>query len=177
MNSICAPGHSLQPHLQRRQCLAAGMAGVLALTISGCSSPALVTRPQQSSWSGRIALQVEEELAQSFSALFELEGSEEQGELVLLSPLGNTLGKLQWTAEHATLQTGQQQQTSHSLDALLAQVTGEAFPVKAIFNWLRGVESSATGWEADLSALAQGRITAQRLAPRPRAILRIALSH
>ena len=120
---------------------------------------------------------MEEESAQSFSALFELEGSEDQGELILLSPLGNTLGKLKWSAEGATLQTGQQQQASHSLDALLTQVTGEAIPIKAIFDWLRGIETNAAGWVADLSALPQGRITAQRSDPKPKAILRIAFSH
>lgn len=134
-------------------------------------------KPEQSYWSGRLALQIEEESAQSFSALFELEGSEDQGELILLSPLGNTLGKLKWSSEGATLQTGQQQQTSHSLDALLTLVTGEAIPIKAIFDWLRGIETNAAGWVADLSALSQGRITAQRSDPKPKAILRIAFSH
>ena len=109
--------------------------------------------------------------------MFELEGSEDQGELILLSPLGNTLGKLKWSSEGATLQTGQQQQASHSLDALLTQVTGEAIPIKAIFDWLRGIETNAAGWVADLSALSQGRITAQRSDPKPKAILRIAFSH
>ncbi len=162
---------------QRRRYLITGAASLLGLSLFGCTSPTLVVKPEQSYWSGRLALQIEEESAQSFSALFELEGSEDQGELILLSPLGNTLGKLKWSSEGATLQTGQQQQTSHSLDALLAQVTGEAIPIKAIFDWLRGIETNAAGWVADLSALSQGRITAQRSDPKPKAILRIAFSH
>jgi outer membrane lipoprotein LolB len=108
--------------------------------------------------------------------MFELEGSEDQGELTLMTPLGSTLGKLHWTTETATLHTGQQHQQSDSLDALLVQVTGAALPVKAIFNWLRGVPSNAPGWVADLSGIEQGRITAQRVSPQPRATLRIALS-
>ncbi len=162
---------------QRRRHLVTGAASLLGLTLFGCTSPTLVVKPAQSYWSGRLALQIEEESAQSFSALFELEGSEYQGELILLSPLGNTLGKLKWSSDGATLQTGQQQQTSHSLDALLTQVTGEAIPIKAIFDWLRGIETNAAGWVADLSALSQGRITAQRSDPKPKAILRIAFSH
>ena len=162
---------------QRRRHLVTGAASLLGLTLFGCTSPTLVVKPAQSYWSGRLALQTEEESAQSFSALFELEGSEDQGELILLSPLGNTLGKLKWSAEGATLQTGQQQRASHSLDALLTQVTGEAIPIKAIFDWLRGIETNAAGWVADLSALSQGRITAQRSDPKPKAILRIAFSH
>ncbi len=162
---------------QRRRHLVTGAASLLGLTLFGCTSPTLVVKPAQSYWSGRLALQIEEESAQSFSALFELEGSEDQGELILLSPLGNTLGKLKWSSDGATLQTGQQQQTSHSLDALLTLVTGEAIPIKAIFDWLRGIETNAAGWVADLSALSQGRITAQRSDPKPKAILRIAFSH
>lgn len=161
---------------QRRLYLAASAASLLGLSLTGCTSPALITKPEQPYWSGRLALQVEEESAQSFSALFELEGSEEQGELILLSPIGNTLGKLHWSAEGATLQTGQQQQTSHSLDALLTQIAGTALPIKAIFQWLNGIETSAFGWTTDLSALSQGRITAQRTDPKPKATLRIALS-
>lgn len=162
---------------QRRRHLITGAASLLGLSLFGCTSATLVVKPEQSYWSGRLALQIEEESAQSFSALFELEGSEDQGELILLSPLGSTLGKLKWSSEGATLQTGQQQQTSHSLDALLAQVTGEAIPIKAIFDWLRGIETNAAGWVADLSTLSQGRITAQRSDPKPKAILRIAFSH
>ena len=162
---------------QRRSYLITGAASLLGLSLFGCTSATLVAKPEQPYWSGRLALQIEEESAQSFSALFELEGSEDQGELILLSPLGNTLGKLKWSSEGATLQAGQQQQTSHSLDALLAQVTGEAIPIKAIFDWLRGIETNAAGWVADLSALSQGRIIAQRSDPKPKAILRIAFSH
>ena len=162
---------------QRRRYLVTGAASLLGLSLFGCTSPTFVVKPEQSYWSGRLALQIEEESAQSFSALFELEGSEDQGELILLSPLGNTLGKLKWSSEGATLQTGQQQQTSHSLDALLTQITGEAIPIKAIFDWLRGIETNAAGWVVDLSALSQGRITAQRSDPKPKAILRIAFSH
>lgn len=162
---------------QRRRYLVTGAASLLGLSLFGCTSATLVAKPERPYWSGRLALQIEEESAQSFSALFELEGSEDQGELILLSPLGNTLGKLKWSSEGATLQAGQQQQTSHSLDALLAQVTGEAIPIKAIFDWLRGIETNAAGWVADLSALSQGRITAQRSDPKPKAILRIAFSH
>lgn len=162
---------------QRRRYLVTGAASLLGLSLFGCTSASLVAKPERPYWSGRLALQTEEESAQSFSALFELEGSEDQGELILLSPLGNTLGKLKWSAEGATLQTGQQQRASHSLDALLTQVTGEAIPIKAIFDWLRGIETNAAGWVADLSALSQGRITAQRSDPKPKAILRIAFSH
>ena len=37
--------------------------------------------------------------------------------------------------------------------------------------------SEAAGWISDLSAIDQGRITAQRVLPEPKAMLRISLSH
>nr|WP_240456805.1 lipoprotein insertase outer membrane protein LolB [Acidovorax sp. 1608163] len=109
--------------------------------------------------------------------MFELEGEESQGQLTLFSPLGTTLGQLRWDAGTATLQTGQQIQRSDSLDALVLQLTGAALPVKAIFHWLKGSQAEAAGWTSDLSAAHQGRITAQRVLPEPKATLRISLSH
>ncbi|RYF83553.1 MAG: hypothetical protein EOO29_02990, partial [Comamonadaceae bacterium] len=47
-------------------------------------------------WSGRLSLRVDSEPAQSFAALFELSGAPGRGELKLSTPIGNTLGLLQW---------------------------------------------------------------------------------
>ena len=40
-------------------------------------------------------------------------------------------------------------------------------PVAALFAWLRGEAMTLTGWSADLSQYASGRITARRLQPAP----------
>jgi outer membrane lipoprotein LolB len=149
-------------------------ATVLVASLVGCATTTKPAQPHQ--WSGRLALQVEDEPSQSFAALFELEGSDEQGQLTLFSPLGTVLGKLDWNEDSARLQAGNQSQQSESLDALLTQLTGAALPVAALFSWLEGIPANAPGWVSDLSALDQGRITAQRISPPPRATLRIALT-
>ena len=169
----------------RWQCWAQRLALVpllaLAVLLAGCAlaptptnTPAL--RAEQSAWNGRLALQIEEQTgqaAQSFSAAFELQGTAAQGDLTLISPLGNVLARLDWAPGHARLESGGNTQESTSLDVLLVQMTGTALPVRALFDWLRGVRTTASGWQANLSDIDQGRLEATRHTPTPRTILRI----
>ncbi len=71
------------------------LTGVL-LVLSGCAQIPTATPIANQHWSGRIALQVDGQEAQSFSASFELQGTPSQGKLELLSPLGTQLARLQW---------------------------------------------------------------------------------
>ena len=91
----------------------------------------------------------------------------------MLNPLGNVLARIDWTPEHARLQSGETTQESTSLDTLLAQMTGTALPVRALFDWLRGVQTTASGWQAQLGDIHQGRLEATRHSPTPRATLRV----
>lgn len=167
---------------QRRLVMAPLMALFVALLVllAGCVSPPNTIptlRAEQSTWSGRLALQIEEQAgqaAQSFSATFELQGNAAQGELTLFSPLGSVLARLDWTPGNARLQSGASMQESTSLDMLLTQMTGAALPVRALFDWLRGVQTTASGWQAQLSDIDRGRLEATRYSPAPRATLRIA---
>ena len=156
-----------------------GCAFFLALLVACAQPPALPAQSlaERTTWSGRLALQVEDQAAQSFSAAFELQGSAQQGELLLLSPLGNVLAKIDWTPTHARLQTGGQTHESPSLDDLLQQNLGTPIPVLAFFSWLRGEQTTAAGWQADLSSIGQGRLVATRYTPAPRATLRLAFEH
>lgn len=154
-----------------------GLALLLVL-IAGCAAPQRAgpkeALTERTFWSGRLALQIEDQASQSFSSAFELHGSAERGELTLLNPLGNVLAQVQWSPEQAKLQSREQTTTSDSLDALLIQATGTPIPVKALFNWLRGLESTVPGWQTDLHAIDQGRLVATRHSPTPKATLRIA---
>lgn len=123
-----------------------------------------------------MSLQVEGQASQSFSAAFELYGDARQGGLVLTSPLGSRLAQVEWQDGHAQLTTAQEMRSSHSLDALLEDVTGAQIPVAALFQWLKGVHSTTPGWRADLSNLEQGRLVAHRDTPAPQATLRLALT-
>lgn len=157
----------------RRQVLALAMS--CALLAAGCATPRMNPVDANAYWSGRMAIQVLKDPPESLSAGFELQGSAEAGEMVLLSPIGTTLARLEWTPQGARLAQGQQQVESTSLQKLGARLTGTELPIAALFEWLAGRTAEAPGWQVDLSAHAQGRISAERREPSPGAVLRIAL--
>jgi outer membrane lipoprotein LolB len=126
-------------------------------------------------WSGRLALTVQDKPGESFAAGFELKGNPRQGELELMSPLGGTLGLLQWQPGKALLRSSSRTTEYESLEALVAQVAGTPIPIAALFDWLRGVATPVPGWKPDLTQLAQGRISATRTDPQPQADLRVIL--
>lgn len=157
--------------LRRSLCLALATSALLA----GCAQVPPPEHPTADSWSGRLALHVEDRSAQSFFAAFHLQGNAERGKLTLFNPLGNVLARLHWQPGSAVLDDGQQQRSSSSLAALTEELTGAALPITALFAWLHGQEMQASGWHADLSTLGSGRITATRLQPLPTAVLRVVL--
>ena len=126
--------------------------------------------------SGRLALSVQDQPSQSFSAGFELRGAPKAGQLTLLNPVGGTLAILQWQPGNAVLQTpGRPPRQFASIDEMVEQATGASLPVAALFDWLAGVNTPVAGWQADLSQLAEGRLRAQRQDPPPQADLRVVL--
>ena len=150
-----------------------------AFFMAGCAQAPRATAQdglKNEFWTGRISLQVRSEPAQSFSASFDLKGSSERGELTLVSPLGNVLGVLRWSPGEAVLDSGSGKvQRFASVDELMAQATGAAVPLGALFAWLRGENAAASGWSADLSRYQDGRISAKRSQPAPQADLRVVL--
>ncbi|MDQ3059554.1 MAG: hypothetical protein M3R45_08500 [Pseudomonadota bacterium] len=160
----------------RRTAAAASLLAALVLT--GCARPpaSALSDARPDFWTGRISLQVQSEPAQSFSAGFELKGKPERGELTLISPLGNVLGVLRWSPSEAVLDSGNHKiQRFASVDALMAQATGAAVPLSALFAWLQGNHASVSGWSADLSRHSEGRILAKRADPLPQTDLRVVL--
>ena len=156
----------------------AGLLAGAALLLAGCAQPALAPPSDEISasvWRGRMALQVENQPSQSFSAGFELRGRADAGELTLYNPFGGTLAALRWAPGSATLRSGDQLRQFDSIDALVAGATGTAIPVASLFDWLQGSNTPVNGWQADLSQLAEGRLRARRMEPPPAADLRVAL--
>lgn len=169
---------SVNPVIARRLGLLAGL-WFATVFIAGCAQTPRAADPidaEISSWSGRISLQVQSEPPQAFFAGFELKGSAAQGELVLSSPLGNSLALLRWSATEAVLDSGNQIQRFASVGELIEKATGAAIPVTALFDWLRGKNTAADGWTADLTQQTEGRISASRTVPQPRADLRVVLA-
>jgi outer membrane lipoprotein LolB len=153
------------------------LAFAVALT-AGCAVPPKITVPVDTAigpWSGRLALQVEDNQSQSFSAGFELKGSPRAGELSLFTPIGGTLAVLAWTPGSALLRANGKTRNFESVESLVTHATGAAIPVAAMFDWLRGINTPVAGWQADLSLLGQGRLRARRLEPPPQADLRVVL--
>lgn len=157
---------------------AAGLLLIAIFLIAGCAQ---IPRSEGQNgiesqlWRGRLGLRVESDPPQSFSAGFELSGNADQGALRLYSPLGTTLADLRWSPQSATLSNNGETRQFESLDALATQATGTAIPIAALFQWLAGVQTRADGWNADLSQLEGGRLTAQRTQPLPTAELRLIL--
>jgi outer membrane lipoprotein LolB len=146
--------------------------------IAGCAQQPLAKAPGQpdiSSWRGRLALRIDSPEPQSFFASFELTGHARAGELLLSGPLGSAIASLNWTPQAAFLRSNGDTRQFESLDALAAEVTGTAIPIAALFQWLNGQDAVTAGWQADLSQLTQGRITARRTQPAPAAELRLIL--
>jgi len=120
-----------------------------------------------------LSLRIDSQPVQTFSALFELRGAPQAGELTLTSPIGNTLAQLHWAPGEALLKNGTETRRYDSVDALIEAATGAAIPVAALFGWLAGREERVPGWRPDLSQVNAGKLQATRESPEPRADLRI----
>ena len=97
---------------------------VLLALLSGCAQPVRLSGPQVAFWAGRMALRVEADQAQSFSAAFELKGDAQAGELSLFSPLGATIAQMAWKPGEARLRSDGKELHFGSLDALTRHATG-----------------------------------------------------
>ena len=130
------------------------------LSLFGCAHMA-APAVEDAHWQGRLALKVWSKPVQALSANFSLLGRPEKGELLLSTPLGTTLARLQWDEGLATLSANGE--TSHygSLQELARKATGTELPVTSLFAWLQGRAESAPGWLVDLKDLSQGRLQAR----------------
>ena len=128
-----------------------------------------------SPWRGRLAIRVESEPVQVFSAAFELSGSAAAGALTLFTPLGTTAAALSWTPEGSTLRSNAEVRQFATLGALMRQTLGAELPITALFAWLAGDTAASDGWQVDLSQRPTGRITVRRQSPLPMAEMRVVL--
>lgn len=150
----------------------------VCLWVSGCAAPnKRPPTPGQLSheWSGRISVQMQSVPPQQMSASFSLQGLPQSGQLDLYSPIGTALATLQWNPQEAFLQQGNQRERFDSLATLTEQVTGTQIPLSELFDWLNGIATPVAGWQADVSELSNGLLTATRSSPAPRVLLRIKL--
>lgn len=147
------------------------------LTGAGCATRTPVV-PVTATLSGRISLQISpqgSEPARQWGAGFELRGSAHTGELDLTSPLGTLVAQARWQPGLVELAQGGERRRFADLDDLALQLLGEAVPLQALFEWLRGrpwagapheqTEGgfSQAGWSVDLTGMTSGTLTARRV--------------
>lgn len=151
---------------------------ITLIFLAGCANPQRVTHTpgqQTSQWNGRLALRIDAEPVQSFSAGFELKGNAQTGALSLYSPFGSTIAQMVWMPGDARLRWDGQERKFDSMDTLTSQATGTELPVASIFEWLAGNDVSTPGWQADLRELPNGRLIARRSVPLPAVEMRLVL--
>jgi outer membrane lipoprotein LolB len=160
------------------------LVGAIAATLAGCASIVAPGEADRDALSGRLSVRVESaagEPARSLSAGFELRGDAERGSLNLSTPFGTVLAQARWSPQQVVLVTPQGQTPYADLPTLTRELLGEALPVAALFDWLRGrpwpgAESQATrspdeagfvqlGWQVTLARFDEGSIVAQRAEP------------
>lgn len=186
--------------MRRRATLAAAAAA--ALWLSGCSIVPKVTEQEAATLAdaprltGRLGLVVPagpggEPRGQNVTANFELLGDPARGRLEMSTPMGSLVARVSWQPGAATVRTPDGERSYDTLDALTQELLGEALPVQALFDWLKGRPWPKTphremgengfeqlGWQVDLRRYPNGLIVAQRLNPNgpdPVATLRLKL--
>jgi outer membrane lipoprotein LolB len=167
-------------------------------TLAGCATvtpPTAAPDPLARSYAGRLAVKVEGDDARSFSAGFDLQGTDVRGQLALISPIGTQVGRAVWQPGSVLWQSADGDRRFDSLDALAEEMLGEAVPLAALFDWMAGrpwgvlpsrpltagdgVGTEAgfrqLGWNVQTGRVADGVIVAQRRLPAPTLTVRIKL--
>src|SRR5262245_18447493 len=155
----------------------AAVAGLLAWMLAACASltpPPTPTLPQGQQFSGRLSVQVQNNARRSFSATFELTGTDKEGVLSLSTPLGTQLARAVWSPQRVELQTPERARTYASLDDLATEALGDSVPIAGLFDWLAGRPWPAApsrplptgfeqlGWLVAVARLVDGALVAAR---------------
>lgn len=186
MSAAVAPGGA--GTVSRRAALVA----LSAMLLSACATLPADGPPL----SGRLSVQVAataDAPARGFHAGFDLWGDGLRGRLALSTPLGPRLATATWAPGEVLLDGGQGTRRYPSLEALSVEVLGEALPLQALPDWLRGrpwpgaahtplaapdLGFEQLGWRVDGSLRGEGVLVARRAAAAalPAVTLRVRLS-
>ncbi len=145
------------------------------LALAGCAT----LQPQElpPDLAGRLAVRVDafaQSPSRSFSADFDLRGNADRGTLRLTGPLGATLAEVRWQPGRAELADAQGTRAYGTLDAMAQDLFGEALPLVALVDWLRGRPWTGApnvkrddgfeqlGWRIGLGGFAEGLLQATR---------------
>lgn len=166
--------------LVARALVARAVSALVVASLAGCATPQSPTGAPPEVLSGRLSVRIAGQADRSIAADFELRGSPREGQLLLSGPLGTTAARARWSPGQAVLESGGQASHHADLDALATAALGEAIPIAALFDWLRGrawAGAPATpradgiagfeqlGWQVSLARWSDGWIEALRAAP------------
>lgn len=159
---------------------AALVVGLMVGLMAGCATPQGPAGAPPELLSGRLSVRIAGQADRSVAAGFDLSGSAQEGQLLLSGPLGTTAARARWSPGQAVLESGGQTSHHADLDALATATLGQAIPIAALFDWLRGrawAGAPATpradgaagfeqlGWQVSLARWAEGWVEAVRAAP------------
>jgi outer membrane lipoprotein LolB len=162
-------------------------------TLSGCATvtpPTVAPDPLARSYVGRMAVKVEGDESRSFTAGFDLQGTDQRGQLALISPIGTQVGRAVWQPGHVVWQSADGDRRFETLDALSQALLGDVLPLGALFDWMAGRPWSGEvsrpladtaggfrqlGWDVQTGRVTEGVIVAQRRLPIPTVTVRIKL--
>lgn len=185
--------------MKRRSLLGVATLALALGTLSGCATvqpPMAATDPLARSYAGRMAVKVEGDEARSFTAGFDLQGTDQRGQLALVSPIGTQVGRAVWQPGSVLWQAADGERRFESLDELSQELLGDVVPLGALFDWIAGrpwsgqssrpltvtdtADSGETGfrqlgWNVQTGRAAEGVIVAQRRLPAPTVTVRIKL--
>lgn len=159
-----------------------GAAALAAMLLAGCATqqaPQLRQYGTSDSLAGRMTVKVDAtstSQARNVTAVFDLQGTPEQGRLDLSTPLGTVLAQARWAPGQVALVTSKGEMIAFpTLDDLTREVLGESLPMAAFFDWLRGRPwpgapstpdgdkgFSQLGWTVNLAQYDNGLVYAQR---------------
>jgi len=143
----------------------------LVCFLGGCAAPV----GDQPGWAGRLSLKVHSDPQRATTASFTLFGNAQRGVLVLTSPIGTTVARVEWAPTGASLDSGHGPRHFANLASLATELTGTNLPIDAFFAWLDGRNVAVEGWQANLDNLPAGIVTARRTGEAPLADLRVVL--
>lgn len=174
-----------------------------ASVVAGCATPrppasdtAAHSTATEAPLAGRLAIRIDAppgQPARQASMRFELAGNPSAGRLDLSTPVGTTVAQARWQGERIDLQTSDGERRFESLDALTRELLGEALPVVAVLDWLRGRPWPGAphelwsggdgkqsgfeqiGWRIDLSRYDVLSLVFTRAAPAPKVDVRVRL--
>lgn len=163
-------------HVVRAALGRAAAAALPPLLLLACATPP--AGDATSALMGRLAITVQASdaaPARSFSADFDLRGSSLEGQLRLTGPLGATLAEVRWRPGQTDLVDAQGSRRYVSLEAMATDLFGEAVPLAALPDWLRGrpwAQAPSNGrdasgfeqleWRVGLARFADGIVEARR---------------